>query len=208
MSLVATFIIAVSAFAQTNTYNMVLKLHDGTVITIGPNDLEQLDFKEGDVTVSGTNITTLMNSITAMQAQIETLKAQIYDNAAATAALQAKLAATENNVNNVEKRINENMVSIAKLENEIKNNEVYIEAVKTQTDENANDIASVADRMQANKVELQQAIAMVKAEEDVKIDQAVDDMYKMKEDSDSQIAELLDLIVKLEQRIKQLEEAE
>lgn len=76
-ALIATFLMAVSAIAQTNTYNMVLTLTDGTVITIGPNDLKQLDFKEGDVTVSGTNITDLMNSIKDMQASLAAVQKEV-----------------------------------------------------------------------------------------------------------------------------------
>jgi len=247
MSLVATFIIAVSAFAQTNAYSMKLTLKDGTVIVIGPNDLQELNFIEGTPTVSGTNITTLMSSITAMQAQIDLLHnylammndalekvnidvmaskeaitsmnkeikmfqsdiANVYNvlanNAAATAALQANLDATAAEVKEVEKRIEDNMASIAKLENEINMNQKSIDETKAQIANNADAINNLQEDVMANKVELQQAIATVKDEEDAKIHQAVDDMSKMKEDSDNKIAELLDLIVKLEQRIQQLE---
>ena len=250
MSLVATFIIAVSAFAQTNTYNMVLTLTDGTVITIGPNDLKQLDFKEGDVTVSGTNITTLMSSITAMQAQIDQLHnylammndalekvntdvmaskeaitsmnkeikmfqsdiANVYNglanNAAATAALQANLDATAAEVKEVEKRIEDNMASIAMLDNKINMNQKSIDETKAQIANNAAAINNLQKDVMANKVELQQEIAMVKAKEENDIANTTKNMYTMKEDSDMRIAELTELVSILEQRIKQLEEAE
>ncbi|MBR6194134.1 MAG: hypothetical protein IKQ58_01565 [Prevotella sp.] len=77
IALVATFFMALGAIAQSNTYNMVLTLKDGTIITIGPNDLQQLDFKDDNVTVSGTNITDLMNSIKDMQDLLAAVKKQV-----------------------------------------------------------------------------------------------------------------------------------
>ena len=79
LALIATLFITLGAFAQTgNTYSMVLTLADGTVITIGPNDLTKLDFVEGTLTAEGgTNITDLMNSIKDMQASLAAVQKQV-----------------------------------------------------------------------------------------------------------------------------------
>ena len=77
-ALIATILMAVSVIAQNNnTYSMVLTLTNGTVITIGPNDLQKLDFQEGAVTATGTSITQLVDNITAMQADITAMQAYI-----------------------------------------------------------------------------------------------------------------------------------
>lgn len=52
LSLIAAFVMALSANAQGNTYNMKVKMADGTEITIGPNDIENISFNEA-VVVSG-----------------------------------------------------------------------------------------------------------------------------------------------------------
>ena len=79
LALIATLFITLGAFAQTgNTYSMVLTLADGTVITIGPNDLTKLDFVEGTLTAEGgTNITDLMNSIKDMQDLLAAVQKQV-----------------------------------------------------------------------------------------------------------------------------------
>ena len=216
MSLVATFIIAVSAFAQTNTYNMVLTLTDGTVITIGPNTLmssitamqAQIDALKADLAATEKKVSSVENGTTENRYHIKAVEAQIDDNAAATAALKDNLAATVAEVKDVEKRIEDNMTFIAKLENEINMNQKSIDETKAQIANNADAINTVAERMQANKEELQQAIAMVKDEVENDIANTTKNMYTMKEDSDNKIAELTELVSILEQRIKQLEEAE
>ena len=56
LSLVATFVTAFSANAQNNTYHMVLTLSDGSTITIGPNELQNIAFNNGEFTFSGSTI--------------------------------------------------------------------------------------------------------------------------------------------------------
>ena len=125
-ALIATFLMAVSAIAQTNTYNMVLTLTDGTVITIGPNDLKQLDFKEGDVTVSGTNITDLMKSIKDMQASL----AAVQDNVAYALIqiknnkeeLQSRISALDASVTSSQKQIKDLQDNMSALQKDVANN--------------------------------------------------------------------------------------
>lgn len=144
-ALIATFFMAVSAIAQTNTYNMVLTLTDGTVITIGPNDLKQLDFRKGDVTVSGTNITDLMNqmkdlqaSLVAVQNEVAAAVAQIKNN---KAELQADISNLAESVNALDKSVDAKIAA-----------------------NNAEMKAYTNDAVAANRVQLQESINMLLAE--------------------------------------------
>ncbi len=49
--------------AQNNTYNMVIELANGTKITLGPNDVRNISFNEGQLVISGEDITTMMNNV-------------------------------------------------------------------------------------------------------------------------------------------------
>lgn len=82
MSLIATFVSVFSANAQENTYSVIIKMTDGTTFTIGPNDVENIMFNDGQVTVSGTNIQDLVNRIKASEEQIKTFGDQLSRTAA------------------------------------------------------------------------------------------------------------------------------
>lgn len=62
--------------AQENTYNMVIEMANGTKITIGPNDIRSLTFNNGELTVTGDNLQSWMESV-AKQEDIDMLMAWI-----------------------------------------------------------------------------------------------------------------------------------
>lgn len=70
LSLVATFVSLMSVSAQDNTYSMIIKLANGTTLTIGPNEVDSISFNDGEITVSGSTISDLVAGFTA--AQVET----------------------------------------------------------------------------------------------------------------------------------------
>lgn len=53
---IALFITAAPVVAQNNTFNMVITMANGTTITIGPNEVKNITFNEGQVVVSGENL--------------------------------------------------------------------------------------------------------------------------------------------------------
>lgn len=63
LSLIATFVSVFSANAQENTYSIVIKMANGTTFTIGPNEVENITFNDGQVTVSGQNIEKMADRI-------------------------------------------------------------------------------------------------------------------------------------------------
>ena len=74
LSLIATFVSVLSVSAQDNTYSMIIKMANGTTFTIGPNEVDSLWFNDGQVTVAGTNIVDLINSIAQLKYESDSLK--------------------------------------------------------------------------------------------------------------------------------------
>ena len=56
-------LLTMTAQAQENTYNMVIEMTNGTKITIGPNDIRSLTFNNGELTVTGGDLQTWMESV-------------------------------------------------------------------------------------------------------------------------------------------------
>ena len=78
LSLIATFVSVLSVSAQDNTYSMIIKMANGTTFTIGPNEVDSLWFNDGQVTVAGTNIMDLVNSIAQLKYESDSLKLAQY----------------------------------------------------------------------------------------------------------------------------------
>ena len=70
MSLFATLLSVFTASAQENTYSMIIKMQDGTVFTIGPNEADSIFFDEGTLTVSGKSIEVIMKRLDNQEADI------------------------------------------------------------------------------------------------------------------------------------------
>lgn len=63
MSLIAAFVMVLNVNAQDNTYNMVVKMLNGTEITIGPNEIENIFFNDGEIIVKGTKLEDLLKRL-------------------------------------------------------------------------------------------------------------------------------------------------
>jgi len=80
LSLIAAIVMTISASAQTNnSYSMVLTLANGTTVTIGPNELQNISFNNGEVNFSGESIENLVKDIEANKEYIDRLQAQTED---------------------------------------------------------------------------------------------------------------------------------
>ena len=66
LAIVAVLVSAVSAFAEKE-YNMVITLNNGTTITLGHNDIQNITFNDGEISISGD----VMNTIEKLQEKIE-----------------------------------------------------------------------------------------------------------------------------------------
>ena len=58
LAIVAVVVSAVSSFAQKE-YNMVITLNNGTTITLGHNDIKNITFNDGEISISGDVMTTI-----------------------------------------------------------------------------------------------------------------------------------------------------
>lgn len=80
LPLFATFMMVLGVSAQNNSYNMVLEMTNGTKITTGPNDVQNISFTDGQLTISGTSIEELKNDIKAIKEKLEELTTAISNN--------------------------------------------------------------------------------------------------------------------------------
>lgn len=59
---------AVSSFAQNEQkeYNMVITLNNGTTVTLGHNDIKDITFNDGEISISGDVVSTIDNLASAI----------------------------------------------------------------------------------------------------------------------------------------------
>lgn len=95
LSLLATFMAVFTASAEDkdNTYSMVIKMVDGTVFTIGPNEVDSLSFSDGKLTVAGSSVKDIVDAIQANKVYNEAQSAEIAQLQAQIAQLQHDFAA-------------------------------------------------------------------------------------------------------------------
>lgn len=95
-TLVIMLMTAISSFAQNEQkeYNMVITLNNGTTVTLGHNDIKDITFNNGEISISGDVISTIDNlqQRTDEQRQLmDYLYAKIQDNANVNADQDAKI---------------------------------------------------------------------------------------------------------------------
>ena len=81
--------------AQNNTYNMVIELANGTKITIGPNDIRNISFNEGQLVITGEDLNTFVNHVNnktdSLNDDIRNLQVQIDAHSAEMNAIMFEL---------------------------------------------------------------------------------------------------------------------
>ncbi len=81
LSLMAAVLMALNVNAQEeNTYSMVITLANGTSITIGPNEVSNISFNDGEITVSGAKIEEMANDIMRNSENIYMLMSENQNN--------------------------------------------------------------------------------------------------------------------------------
>ena len=89
LSLIAAMVMALGAKAQEDTYNMIIKMADGTTVFINPHDVDSISFNNGAVSISGSNVDRLVQIIQESRDRIKTLEADMADCWDRTAMLEA-----------------------------------------------------------------------------------------------------------------------
>ena len=103
MALVALMAFALSGNAQNNTYNMVIEMANGTKITIGPNDVKNISFNDGELVMTGEDINTLVERQTKTEARVRAIQAQGDEIAMR---MQEYRAVLENEIARLQKELN------------------------------------------------------------------------------------------------------
>lgn len=80
MALVALFLVVLAGKAQNNTYRMTIQMTDGTIINVGPNDMKNINFVDGQLTVSGVSIDSLLTEMTKMKQREDSICAEVQLN--------------------------------------------------------------------------------------------------------------------------------
>lgn len=91
LSLTLAMVMALGAKAQEETYNMIIKMADGTTVFINPNDVDSISFNNGEVSVSGSNIDQLVQMIQESRDRTAKLETDMAYNWDRTANLEAMM---------------------------------------------------------------------------------------------------------------------
>lgn len=70
----ATALITILGISAQNTYNMVIEMNNGTKINIGPNDIKNISFVDGDLTISGESIDEIKKEIADLKQKLDEQK--------------------------------------------------------------------------------------------------------------------------------------
>lgn len=104
LTIVLLLTVSLSTFAQKE-YNMVITLSNGTTITLGHNDIKNITFNNGEVSISGDVVTTieaLQNKAAEAKAEMESMKRY----------LQAMEAKTETDISNLQIQIDKVLAEV------------------------------------------------------------------------------------------------
>ena len=143
-AIVIMLMMSVSALAQSNSYNMVIEMANGTKINIGPNDVKNIYFKDGELVVSGENLEKLIQNTNENMNQTTT-----------------ELSILNARLQNVESRIDVlSNQSGGASSDEIKNIQAQIAGLKDVINVCAtkNDVAEMMQKMDASNMYLSDMI--------------------------------------------------
>lgn len=70
LSLFTMLLISLCSFAQKE-YNMVITLNNGTTVTLGHNDIKNITFNDGEVSITGNMVNTIDSLVQATKAMKE-----------------------------------------------------------------------------------------------------------------------------------------
>ena len=74
MSLFAMLLTVITLSAQNNTYTMVIEMQNGTKVNIGPNEVKNISFNNGQVVFSGNTIAEINADIMSLWSELQTLR--------------------------------------------------------------------------------------------------------------------------------------
>ena len=147
LSMIIMLMTAIGSFAQDQKeYNMVITLNNGTTVTLGHNDIKEITFNDGAVSISGNMVNTI-DSLSYVTRNLEDLTRKQYD----------RLDYVEKNCFT---EIDDNRKLIYENKDKIVKNEEMIAVTRTEADAlNANLMNALQSSMQ-EIVQLQEVVTV------------------------------------------------
>lgn len=132
LSMIIMLMTAISSFAQDQKeYNMVITLNNGTTITLGHNDIKEITFNDGKVSISG-NVVNTIDSIANAGYNLEN---SVWD----------RLAENMNMIFNNQEQIENAKEAINKISYMVTDNQAAIKANSARIEDSFDDlIANIA----------------------------------------------------------------
>lgn len=191
---IGLFIAAAPAVAQNNTFNMVITMANGTTITIGPNEVKNITFNEGQVVVSGENLDKIVALAGKSNERIDSL-------GVVTDALRDL---SIDGMESLKKNHADLMARIVALEAYVKNLQQSVGGGSTEEIERLKaQIAMLEEKMKAeNQAYMKSMVAQVEAQMNALIQQETSERLKSQADMEH---DLFMTIEKLNDKIKALE---
>ena len=164
-TLVVMMLTTLAVNAQNNTYTMVIEMQNGTKITIGPNEVKNVTFNNGEVVFSGVTLESLIDQ---KLENVEGLAPYFTELNSKTASLESAITSLQEGLKTANKSIKENAdniivlmsadkaleseLSIAKAtaENAMKD----AQTAKSKVDESTTSISSLQKQISANLIAL------------------------------------------------------
>lgn len=193
---IGLFIAVAPSVAQNNTFNMVITMANGTTITIGPNEVKNITFNEGQVVVSGENLDKIVALAGKSNERIDSL-------GVVTDALRDL---SKDGIESLNKNHADLMARIVALEAYVKNLQQSIGGGSTEEIERLKaQIVMLEEKMKAeNQAYTKTMVAQVEAQMNALIQQETSERLKLQADMEQEIDQLNDKIKALEGKIAEL----
>ena len=143
LAIVLMLTVSLSTFAQKE-YNMVITLSNGTTITLGHNDIKNITFNNGEISISGDVTTTIQN----LQTKTEDMEKYANELYTRTYEMECRIMETQAYIEKV-------MAELAMAEQDIKVNK---EEMQANVEKLRIDIEETRKRMEVNVADLIYAI--------------------------------------------------
>lgn len=231
MVLIALFTLALNAFsqegqwetvaapsgteAQSEDYNMVITLPDGTTFTVNTDDVDDIQFSNGQISVSGTSIQQLLSALMTLQAAendtrnrvemlqviCDDLKSSVIANQTDAANLKALLAELQ-----AREAAHENITN--RLQNDIEDQKDRVNAVVSVIEKMETQQATLADQITAQQADVNNLYGQVNNTLDkiARHDTDITDLVQYTETQQAEIDDLWAYINQFKTIIAMLEE--
>ena len=175
ITLFALMAVALNGNAQDNTYNMVIEMTNGTKITIGPNDIKNIIFNDGELIVTGEEVNNLVEQQSKVTEDIAKLSRDGKD-------MQAQIATLQDALNRLQAQIQDN--------DDLTDLAAQIKAIQADVKDLEANIAVLNAEGQNNKALLQEQIAQMRSEMQANIAQTQANVKALQTQTDKNDGEI------------------